>query len=162
MFILLQIRYGTNQSLFYDESFYKIQIIQGVSERDGLTAQFIGTEIETSAWDTNLVQSASQSTNSDASVTRCPVQNNYTLSGSSVSDTFEFLIINVLKCSPLDNVTCASDAEIDAQMNGGRVHLGIINSYVDFDDYDTVVKTYVDARYGVSLFKYSLVFSARS
>ena len=47
---------------------------------------------------------------------------------------------------------CAPDAEIDGMMNNGRISFVIINSYVDFDDYENVIKTYTDDRliYGLS------------
>ena len=137
---------GIDQQLFYNESFFKIEIYQGVTNRDGLVAHYNPTEIGTSIWDSEFIELASISNAADASATICPTVNNYNFSGTHASETFEFLTIYLQRWSSYDNVTWASDAEIDARMNGGRLNVVIINSYVDFDDYDQVVKTYVDER----------------
>ena len=47
----------------------------------------------------------------------------------------------------LGHQNCKSSDEIDAKLVGGRFVFAIINSYVDFDDYDSIIKSYIDERF---------------
>ena len=78
----------------------------------------------------------------------CPQNNNYTLSGSFSSTKFKYLTVIVSKWSILlGDTNCATDAEINSKLDGAAVGLVVGNSYMDFDDYDTVIKSYVDDRF---------------
>ena len=135
--------------LFYNESYFRFVVVQGNVSRDGLSLDFNGYVVETKEWDSEILQYVTQKEGDDPSATRCLKHENYTMSGAYASKNYEYLSVNVWRCSPLDNITWASDAEIDANLNGGRLNFVFLNSYVDFDDYDTVIKTYSDERYAL-------------
>ena len=69
----------------------------------------------------------------------------------------------MVKCSSdLGHQNCRSSLEIDARLAGGRLIAAIVNSYVDFEDYDNVIKTYIDERFGTRInpgvYKESLLY----
>ena len=78
----------------------------------------------------------------------CPKHNDYTLQGAYSSNELKFLNISVVKCSPLlGHENCATSQEIDIKLSTGRIVVVLQNSYVDFEDYENVIKTYVDDRF---------------
>ena len=142
-----------NDVVFYNESYYKIEVAQGINTRDGLTTNYdFSNRLNLSEWDDEITQkitiSGSSLSTEDRNSAKWLQNSNYTLSGTYVSNTMKYLYIVIRKWSVLFNDTnCASDAEIDEKMDGGMFSLIIVNSYVDFDDYENVLKTYTDERF---------------
>ena len=142
-----------DNALFYNESYYTISLVQGQNARDGINIEYSEEILDLEPWEPEIVKQATYGSLESHDAVRCPKYNNYTLSGSYSSEISKFLTFQVLRWSPLRNMTnWASDAEIDGMMNNGRISIIIINSYVDFDDYENVIKTYTDDRliYGLS------------
>ena len=97
------------------------------------------------SWDEEAVREVSLSSNTDATNIICPMYDNYTLSGSYSSTQIQYLQIVMSRCeNGTSNVTWADINQIQNKLNDGRIYLIIMNSYVDFDDYENVVKTYPD------------------
>ena len=75
----------------------------------------------------------------------CPLNKNYTLQGDYNSRDFYGVRIEIQKCiNTTDNGNhWKSDEEINQIINSGYVEISLVNSYFDFDDYDTPIKKYL-------------------
>ena len=73
----------------------------------------------------------------------CPKNNNYKVAGNYLAENYQFITIKLKKCS----TGCAPDAAIKAVLEQSFLNNLMVNSYVDFDDYETPVKNYMDDRY---------------
>ena len=70
------------------------------------------------------------------------------MQGAYSSTNFKYLNFSIVRCSPdLGHQNCKSSQEIDKKLAGGRFVVAILNSYVDFEDYENVIKTYIDERF---------------
>ena len=144
----------SSREIFYNESYYRIEMYQGINSRVGHLVNYTLTPLETKFWDHQTLERIDDIISEENRITRCPKHDNYTLSGTYISDTVKYLYILVRKCTPLlGDTNWVSDDEIDRRMEGGMFSLTIINSYVDFDDYENVVKTFNDESFYYKLRK---------
>jgi hypothetical protein len=67
--------------------------------------------------------------------------------GNSYSSGYKSFEIVLLKCT----VGCQTDADIDDMVSQTSIDATVINTYFDFDDYDSPVKTYLDDRFLLDL-----------
>ena len=124
---------------------FKFEFYQGNIIRDGISSNKTLTAIEKASWDEEMIREVSLSNTTNATNIICPKYNNYTISGSYSSTQIQYLQVVLRRCvNGTSNVTWADINEIQNKLNDGRINLIIMNSYVDFDDYENVVKTYPD------------------
>lgn len=71
----------------------------------------------------------------------CPKSNDYYIASNFNSESYSQLEINLFKCS---TGTCKSNAEMETALNSHYFDIAVLNSYFDFEDYDTPIKTYVE------------------
>jgi len=77
-----------------------------------------------------------------------------------LADNFQFLSVRLQKCS----TGCQPDAVIENVINNAFLTVVIENSYLDFDDYETPLKRFLDDRYsyrGLSTHKKRIKLYAR-
>ena len=77
-----------------------------------------------------------------------------------MADNFQFLSVRLQKCS----TGCQPDAVIENVINNAFLTVVIENSYLDFDDYETPLKRFLDDRYsyrGLSTHKKRIKLYAR-
>ena len=80
----------------------------------------------------------------------CPTSTNFKLRGNVYAQTHEYVQLNIYKWNNATkpaNVTCQSDSDIDNSISDVSLDIALANSYFDFDDYDSPIKTYLDDRY---------------
>ena len=136
-----------NETLFKDESYFTVSIIQVTYVRDELSIDKTNlTFLETAEWDLQIINTEALGFRGNNSATIWPKHNDYQISGSHSSKKFEIVTIDLIKWvnSTTSNVTWATNEEIEEKMNAGQINVAILNSYMDFDDYDTVIKSYID------------------
>ena len=63
--------------------------------------------------------------------------------------SFKFALIQLRKWNPIlqPGVTWKSDTDINTLLENTYLSVFFVNSYMDFDDYDTPIKNYVNDRY---------------
>ena len=82
----------------------------------------------------------------------CPSSLNYTVQGNLYADAYSFIQIDV---KPWSGANCKTQAEIDSFVNGKIFNLAIINTYFDFDDYTSPIKTFIDNTKQLSIITFS-------
>ena len=60
-----------------------------------------------------------------------------------MSSNYQFISILLKKCS---GANCKPDALINAKLQNTVLSIAVLNSYMDFNDFDTPVKTFLDDR----------------
>ena len=77
----------------------------------------------------------------------CPLDKSYILQGDFNSKKFYGTRIEVDKCrNTTENGNhCKSEEEINQKINSGYIEISLVNSYFDFDDYDTPIKKYLSS-----------------
>lgn len=70
---------------------------------------------------------------------------NYPLFGNFFSPSNAMLIVNITKCT--GHSYCKPLSEINSMLEGSGMIIVPKNSYVDFDDFDSPVKTYYDDKF---------------
>ena len=77
----------------------------------------------------------------------CPLNKSYILQGDFNSDVFYSPRIEIAKCqNTSENANhCKSEEQINQVINSGYVEISFVNSYFDFNDYDTPVKKYLSS-----------------
>ena len=141
-----------NRTVFYNESYFKIDVYQGKNVRDGLSTSYLTYPLNLTQWSDEVIDTITIASynEGDRDSAKWLQNNNFTLSGTYVSNEMEYLYIIVRKWYsgyPYFDANCVSDTEIDSKLDGGMLSLILINSYVDFDDYENVIKNYVDERF---------------
>lgn len=66
----------------------------------------------------------------------CFNRTNFSLEGNYYSDVFTFIGMKLLRCK----TNCKNSSEIDAFFSPLQFNVGFINSYFDFNDYESPVK----------------------
>ena len=141
-----------DDNIFYNESYFKVRFYQGLNTRDELILNNTNTLLESTTCTNSIIDKYILGYSGNNSAIICPKNDDYTLSGAFSSQVFKFFAVSVTKWSILNNDTnCASDAEIDAKLLGGRIGIVIVNSYMDFEDYDTVIKSYPEDRFSYKI-----------
>ena len=90
----------------------------------------------------------------------CPKNKDYKIAGNYMSNNFQFISVRLVKCS----TGCQPDAVIENVINNAFLSIVIENSYLDFDDYDTPLKRFLDDRHsyrGLSTHKKRVKLYAR-
>ena len=142
----------TNQyeQIVYDETYFRLELKQGKYTRNGtLIPSEIPLELGGCDNSTFNFEKFGFTDYNDSHIF-CPVNDDYIISGNFASEAYEYLQINLLECNPNDEnltITCKSPEEIRAYVTNGRFNMVLVNSYIDFDDYDTPIKTFLDDRY---------------
>ena len=81
----------------------------------------------------------------------CPDYRNFTVLGNSYSDNYDYISLSMTKCVNGSGVICETNANIEAKMDTVLLNIILVNTYFDFDDYSSPVKTYMDDRYTYDL-----------
>ena len=81
----------------------------------------------------------------------CPVEKDYKISGNIAADNFHYLSIRARKWVNGTIPTWASEIFINQLLESARVSILIFNSYIDFDDYENPIKSYIDDRYSYQI-----------
>ena len=89
-----------DREIFYDESIFKVEMFQGISHRYGHLENLTLLPLETQNCDSDTYEQILDVAVGEPSIARCPKYDNYTLSGTYVSETFKYLYVTVRKCSP--------------------------------------------------------------
>lgn len=74
----------------------------------------------------------------------CLANDDWEIQGNSVADIFSVLMITFSKCT--GKSYCQNEQVIDNALDGDRLELTMIDSYFDFNDYESPVKRYLDRR----------------
>ncbi|CAI2372806.1 unnamed protein product [Moneuplotes crassus] len=78
----------------------------------------------------------------------CPNSREFKLQGNVLSDAYQYFEINFNRCdNATSSVTCLTTAQIDQKVQELEVGIYVVNSYFDFDDYNSPIKTYIDDRF---------------
>ena len=134
-----------SEHITFDSSVMRVELIQGKYTRNG-TLNLESEYLEISNCDnTKFNLTKLGFTDYNESHLFCPKYNNFTISASFAANTYEFVQIKLLEWNGDSNVTWQSDDLIDQILEGGRLNIILLNSYIDFEDYDSVVKTYLDS-----------------
>ena len=72
----------------------------------------------------------------------CPTRDNYTIAGSFYAKEFHYLELKVKKCK--GDPSCKLDSEINDIMKESRFSLALVNTVVDFDDYEDPINYLID------------------
>ena len=80
-----------------------------------------------------------------------PEDKNYTIRGNYGADVVHYIQFGLTKCIAANSSDTSCISDIDNEIQKYRIGIAIANSYVDFNDYDTPVKRYLDDRYTYSL-----------
>ena len=67
----------------------------------------------------------------------------YRIAGNYLSSNYQFISILLKKCS---GANCTSDTLINAKLKNTALSIAVLNSYMDFSDFHTPVKTFFDDR----------------
>lgn len=81
----------------------------------------------------------------------CPVNPSFDLKGNTLTSEFLFFEFNIVICTPdpAEGITC--DANLNSILPHIQIDVPFVNTYFDFDDYDSPVKTYIDGRLSMNL-----------
>ena len=71
----------------------------------------------------------------------CPQNKRYKVAGNYLSNNYQYILVSLTRCT---GQNCQSSATIDSILNSTIVTVIIFNSYMDFSDYDTPIKMYID------------------
>ena len=69
--------------------------------------------------------------------------------GNKFSDSLTYFELKFSRCSGTDSKgnVCKSDSVIDTELNKVSLAIAVVNTYYDFDDYSSPIKTYLDDRF---------------
>ncbi|CAI2377012.1 unnamed protein product [Moneuplotes crassus] len=70
----------------------------------------------------------------------CPQNRNFLIQGNSLSEDFLYLELNIDKCKT------GCPADLDTVLSKIRMEIPFVNTYFNFDDFNSPVKTYIDGR----------------
>ena len=136
---------------FYDETYFRIVMTEFEVGRVENAIDFTFNSIrdlEPELCDKELFIQNSLRFQENNTAIFWPKYNDYEIRGAYSSEVFKYLNISIIKWNPfLGHQNCKSSDEIDAKLVGGRFAVVIANSYVDFDDYENTIKTYIDDRF---------------
>ena len=79
----------------------------------------------------------------------CTSMRNYTVRGNFIAPNFDYLEFRFSKCvnTTLNGNSCETSANIDSVIGGAFFNLWTISSYVDFNDFSTPIKKFIDEQY---------------
>ena len=140
----------TSDDPYYDETYFRIYMGEvDITKIDENRTTLSGyRDLEPELWGQELFDQNSVWFRDENTAIFWPKYNDYEIQGIYASDNFKYLNISIVKCSPfLGHENCKSSDEIDAKLAGGRFVIIAQNSYVDFGDYENVIKTYIDERF---------------
>ena len=72
----------------------------------------------------------------------CPTRDDFTIAGSFYAKEFRYLELKVKKCK--NDSSCKLDSEINEIMRDARFNIAIVNSVIDFNDYQDPVNYILD------------------
>ena len=77
----------------------------------------------------------------------CPIRNDYILQGDFNSKEFHGIRLEIAKCqnSTVNGNHCKTEEQIEAVIHSGYIDISLVNSYFDFDDYETPIKRYLSS-----------------
>ena len=75
-----------------------------------------------------------------------PTNNRYKVAGNYLANNYQFVSIVLTRWTGAGGVVCKPSTLIDAKIAKTIVSLVIVNKYMDFTDFNTPVKSYVDDR----------------
>ena len=90
-----------NRNVFYNESYFKIEMYQTTFDRSGYSINYTFAPLETKFWDKETLGLVDRAIARQSDAIRCPKYDNYTLSGTFASDTLKYLDIVVRRCTPI-------------------------------------------------------------
>ena len=69
--------------------------------------------------------------------------------GNKFSDSLTYFELKFRRCSGTDSKgnVCKSDSVIDTELNKATLAIAAVNTYYDFEDYNSPIKTYLDDRF---------------
>ena len=141
---------SNGQPVTVDPTYFTLKFLEVTYYRNAVEMIGNATDLGTVDWgnDFPIISNMFKAYNLSGSLT-CPLNKNYRVSGNYLSTIRRILNIRLYRCtgSPL----CHSKAEIDAKMNDILFNVVIYNWYVDFDDYETPIKSYIDDIYSYQL-----------
>lgn len=75
----------------------------------------------------------------------CFKDQNYSLQGDFYSKHFRYIELRLYKCANSStNDGCASNEEISDYFKVRKFSVAFVNSYFDFNDYESPIKTFID------------------
>ena len=79
----------------------------------------------------------------------CPKSTDLYLLGNNFADNFTYFEISFSRWDGTDSKgnDCHSDEDIDAALDKASLSMAVVNTYYDFDDYSSPVKTYFDDQF---------------
>ena len=77
----------------------------------------------------------------------CPIRNDYILQGDFNSKEFHGIRLEIAKCqnSTENGNHCKTEEQIETVVHSGYIDISLVNSYFDFDDYETPIKRYLSS-----------------
>ncbi|CAI2382440.1 unnamed protein product [Moneuplotes crassus] len=130
---------------FNNNQYFNIELFQWIKQPD--TGELISANIPYEKCGTNLFQYYNQTEVKKLGIQDylCPLSRDYIVQGNSLSTDFIYLEFNIVKC------TVACPADLEDKISRLRVEIPFVNTYFDFDDYASPVKTYIDGRLVVDM-----------
>ncbi|CAI2382433.1 unnamed protein product [Moneuplotes crassus] len=130
---------------FNNNEYFEIELLQWIKQPD--TGELSSTNIPYERCGTSLFQYYNQTEVQKLGIQEylCPLSRNYIVQGNSLSTDFIYLEFNIVKC------TEACPADLEDKISRLRVEIPFVNTYFDFDDYTSPVKTYIDGRLVVDM-----------
>ena len=79
----------------------------------------------------------------------CPTSVDLNLQGNNFADNLSYFELIFTKWSGTDSKgnACQSDSAINTALDSSSLAIAMVNTYYDFDDYNSPVKTYLDDRF---------------
>lgn len=142
-------------NIIYNESYFRFELYQLNYTRSGISYNLGFSRLETKVWDNEYFNTNNLGAFSGSENIFCLKNNNYFLKGNSAASEYDLVAIRLIRWNTSDitnpSATWASDADIDYLLRFGRIVFIIQNKYVDFQDYNNVIKTYADSKYSFRL-----------
>ena len=134
-----------SQPITLDPSYFTLEMYQGTILTDGTSVEFVETDLgyEPCDVDKKFLQIGESLLKSRLQNIYCPKNKDFTIAGNYIADNYKFVSVKLRKCQ----TGCQPDNVIEGILKHAYFSLIIQNSYVDFEDYDTPVKSYLDDRY---------------
>ena len=128
-----------------DPTYITLEIKQGKSYRVGNYNQLSRTSLGYKVWDSNDLPIKNQEFFNRGlnKALYWPIDKRYKISGNYLADNYQYVSIVVRRCA---GTGCKPSALIDAYLSTIVFSVAVLNSYMDFNDFSTPVKTFLDDR----------------
>ena len=135
----------TGEPIPLDPKYFTLDIAQTTTKKINGYYQFIHTSLGYKLWDSNDLPNLSPEyiARGLKSSLYWPVSKGYKVAGNYLSNNYQFITVIIKTWTGL---SCKTPTQIAARVADTVVSLAVSNKYMDFTDFDTPVKPYLDDR----------------